>query len=90
MPWMLVGDSESMVSTSDLRWIAEALAGASMLCSKAKQLTHTVLNFTPAYQWEPANCFGDNLTKCGEVTSDGLLSHPGRVEIVPVTSYHRH
>ena len=29
------------------------------------------------HKWEPANCFGDKLTKCWGVTFDGLVSHPG-------------
>ena len=32
---------------------------------------------------------GDNLTKCWEVTCDGLVSHPGGVEILLVASYYR-
>ena len=32
---------------------------------------------------------GDNLTKCWEVTCDGLVSHPGGVEILLVASYCR-
>ena len=31
-------------------------------------LTLTVLLSTQVYKWEPANCFGDNQTKCWEVT----------------------
>ena len=31
---------------------------------------------------------GDNLTKCWEVTCDGLVSHPGGVEILLVASYY--
>ena len=30
---------------------------------------------------------GYNLTKCWKVTWDGLVSHPGGVEILPVASY---
>ena len=31
---------------------------------------------------------GDNLTNCWEVTCDGLVSHPGGVEILLVSSYY--
>ena len=31
---------------------------------------------------------GDNLTKCWEVTCDGLVSHPGGVQILLVASYY--
>ena len=34
----------------------------------------------------PANCFGDNPTKCWEETCVGLVSHPGGVEILLVAS----
>ena len=34
---------------------------------------------TQEYQWVPANCWG-NLTNRGEVTCDGLASHPGGEE----------
>ena len=43
---------------------------------------------TQVYKWVPANCWG-NLTKCGEVTCDGLASHPGEVEILLATSCYR-
>ena len=33
---------------------------------------------TQVYKWVPANCWG-NLTNCGEVTCDGLVSRPGEV-----------
>ena len=36
----------------------------------------------------PANCQG-HLTKCWEVTCDGLASHPGGVAILLVASYYR-
>ena len=43
--------------------------------------TLTVPLSTQEYKWVPANCRG-NLTNCGEVTCDGLASHPGGVEIL--------
>ena len=52
-------------------------------------LTLTVPLSTQVYKWKPGNCFGDNLTKCWEVTCDGLVSHPGGVEILLVASYYR-
>jgi len=36
---------------------------------------------TQEYKWVLANCWG-NLTNCGEMTCDGLASHPGGVEIL--------
>ena len=38
--------------------------------------------FTEGYKSEPPNYYGDNLTKCWEVTCDGLASHPGGVEMI--------
>ena len=40
---------------------------------------------TQEYKWVPTNCQG-NLTKCWEITCDGLASHPGRVAILLVAS----
>ena len=42
----------------------------------------------PVYKWIMANC-GGNLTSCGEVTCDGLASHPGEVEILLAASCYR-
>ena len=47
-----------------------------VLCSWAKHFTLTMPLSTQEYKWVPANCQG-NLTKCWEVTCDGLASHPG-------------
>ena len=41
------------------------------------------------YKWVPANCWG-NQTNCGEVTCDGLASHPREVEILLAASCHRY
>ena len=41
----------------------------------------------PRSKWVPGNCQG-NLTKCWEVTCDGLTSHPGGVAILLVASIH--
>ena len=65
-----------------------ALAGDTMLCSQARHLTLTVPLSTQVYKWVPANCWG-NLTNCGEVTCDGLASHPGGVEILLAPSCYR-
>ena len=56
-----------------------------VLCSWARHFTLTVPLSTQEYKWVPANCQG-NLTKCGEVTCDGLASLPGGVEILLVAS----
>ena len=45
----------------------------------------TVPLSTQEYKWVPAN-FQGNLTKCWEVTCDGLESHPGGVAILLVAS----
>ena len=50
--------------------------------------SHSALS-NKVYKWEPANCFGDNLTKHWEVTCNGVISHPGGVEILLVASYYR-
>ena len=50
--------------------------------------TLTVSLPTKLYKWEPENCFGNNLTKCWEVTCDGLVSHPRGVEKLLVASYY--
>ena len=42
-----------------------ALAGDTVLCSWARQLTLTVPLSTQEYKWVPANCWR-NLTNCGE------------------------
>ena len=39
---------------------------------------------TQGDKWVPANCQPGNLTKCWEVTCDGLASHPGGVAILIV------
>ena len=56
-----------------------------VLCSWAKHFTLTVPLSTQEYKWVPANCQG-NLTKCWEVTCNGLVSHPGGVAILLVAS----
>ena len=56
-----------------------------VLCSWARYFTLTVPLSTQEYKWVPANCQG-NLTKCWEVTCDGLASHPGGVAILLVAS----
>ena len=40
------------------------------------------------YKWGPAHCFGDNLTKCWEVTCDELISHPVGIKILLAASYY--
>ena len=58
---------------------------AIALCSWARHFTLTVPLSTQEYKWVPANCQG-NMTKCWEVTCDGLASHPGGVAILLVAS----
>ena len=59
-----------------------ALAGEIVLCSWARHLTLIVSLSTQVCKWE-------NLTTCGGVTCDGLLSHPGEVEILLAASCYR-
>ena len=56
-----------------------------MLCSWTRHFTLIVPLSTQKYKWVPANCQG-NLTKCWEVTCDGLTSQPGGIAILLVTS----
>ena len=65
-----------------------ALAGDIVLWSWARHFTLTVPLSTQVYKWVPANCWG-NLTNYGEVTSDGLASRPGEVEILIAASCYR-
>ena len=67
---------------------ARALAGDTVLCSWARHLTLTVPLSTQEYKWVLANSWG-NLTNCGEVTCDGLASHPGGEEILLAASCYR-
>ena len=55
------------------------------LCSWARHFILTVPLSIQEYKWVPANCQG-NLTKCWEVTCDGLVSHSGGVAILLVAS----
>ena len=66
----------------------QALAGDIASCSWARHFTLTVPFSTQVYKWVQANCWG-NLTNCEGVTCDGLVSHPGEVEILPAASYYR-
>ena len=54
---------------------------AIVLCSWARHFILTVALSTQEYKWVLAGCQG-NLTKCWEVTCDGLASHPGGVAIL--------
>ena len=63
----------------------QALAGDTVLCSWGRHLTLTVPLSTQEYKRVLANCWG-NLANCGEVTCNGLASHPGGVEILLAAS----
>ena len=56
-----------------------------VLRSWARHFTLTVPFSTQKYKWVLTKCQG-NLTKCWEVTCDGLASHPGSIEILLVAS----
>ena len=76
--WIVGGTVASWLVRSTPEWAVRvwALAGDIVLCSWARHFTLTVPLSTQVYKWVPANCRG-NLTDCGEVTCDGLASHPG-------------
>ena len=76
----------ALVPGSSVR--ARTLAGDTVLCSWARQLTLTVPLSTQEFKWVKVNCWG-NLTNCRGVTCDGLASHPGGVEILQATSCYR-
>ena len=68
-------------------WV-RALAGDIVLCSWARHFTLTMPLSTQVYKWVLTNCW-ENLTNCGEVTCDGLASHPVEVEILLAASCYR-
>ena len=74
-----------MISALDsrLRGLGSSPGQVIVLYSWAKCFTLTVPLSTQENKWVPANCQG-NLTKCCEVTCDGLASHPGEVAILLV------
>ena len=76
-----------MVSALDSasRGLGSSSVRVIVLCSWARHFTLTVPLSTQEYKWVPANCQG-NLTKCWEVTCNGLASHPGGVAILLVAS----
>ena len=76
-----------MVSAPDSRsrGLGSSPGRVIVLCSWARHFTLTEPLSTQEYKWVPANCQG-NLTKCWEVTSDGLASHLEGVVILLVAS----
>ena len=78
-----------MVSALDsgLRGLGSSPGRVIVLCSWTGHFTLTVPLSTQEL-WVPANCQG-NLTKCLEVTCDGLASHPGGVAILLGPSCYR-
>ena len=74
-------------SSTDRTVRVRALAGDTVLCSRARHFTLTVPLSTQEYKWVPAICWG-NLTNCWGVTCDGLASRPGGVEIFLAASYY--
>ena len=66
-----------------------SVVGASDLGPKSRAPVGAVVFFGKTLNYHSATLvLGDNLTKCCEVTCDGLLSHPGGVEILLVASYY--
>ena len=86
-PWRRAG---LVVSALDSGWRGPGSSPSRVivLCSWARHFTLTVPLSTQEYKWVPANCQG-NLTKCWEVTCDGLAFHPGGVVILLVASFYR-
>ena len=79
-----------VVSTLDsgLRGLGSNPGRVIVLCSWARHFnTLTVPLSTQEYKWVPVNCQG-NLTKCWEVTCNGLASHPGGVVIINLLMGH--
>ena len=72
-------------STPERAVRVRTLAGDIVLCSWVRHFTLTVSLSTQVYKWVQANCW-ENLTKCGEVTCDGLASRPGEVKILLAAS----
>ena len=68
-------------------WVRAQTADTA-LCSWARHFTLTVPLSTQAYKWVPAYCWG-NLTNCGEVTCDVLVTGPGEVEILLAASRYK-
>ena len=62
-----------------------------VLCSWARHFTLTVPLSTQEYKINgyQQTVLKTNLTKCGEVTCDGIASHPGGVAILLVASCYR-
>ena len=65
----------------------QVLSG-SLCCVLGQDTIFIVPLSTQEYKWVPANCQG-SLTKCWEVTCDGVASHPGGVAILLVVSCYR-
>ena len=76
-----------MVSAPDsrLRGLGLSPGRVIVLYSWARNFTLSVLLSTQENKWVPTNCQG-NLTKCWEVTCDGLVFSPGGEAILLVTS----
>jgi len=70
--WLVRSSLERVV------WV-RALAGDTVLCSRARHLTLIVPLSTQEYKWVPANCWG-NLSNCRGMTCDGhsILSRGSR------------
>ena len=89
--WILLSkrwEARLVRSSSERAVRVRTLAGDIVLCSWAKHLTLKVPLSTQGYKWLPANCWG-NLTNCGAMTCDGLVSRPGGVEILLAASCYR-
>ena len=79
-----------MVSTLDSgsKSVASSPGQVIVLRSWARHFTLIVPLSTQESKWLLANCQG-NLTKCWEVTCNGLASYPGGVAILIVASFYR-
>ena len=71
----------SVVSAWDLKVESLSPGRCTHVVFLGKTLNSHSASLHPGFKWEPAKLLGDNLAKCWEVTCEGLLSHPGGVEI---------
>ena len=77
-----------MVSASDLGLVRLWPVHPRCALRQNTQLSQSV-SLHPGVKMGTSKLLGDNLTKSWEVTCDGLISHPGGVEILLVASYYR-
>ena len=75
------------------RWLVRATWDLKVESSRhivflGKTLNSRSASLHPGVQMRTSKLLGDNVIKCWEITCDGLVSHPGGVEILLVASYY--